>query len=268
MTLFDLDRLEVPALIGPYRLAEPFPHVVLEDFARVAASDVVGAFPDADWDGWSDRSSPFQPKKRSCRDIDKIPPLLGQMIHESRVPRPAGRVDPDGDREPAARPVLGGRRHPVHHGRREAGPAHRLPRAAPAPALPAGQRPGLLEPRLGAWGRRRARPVQSGGRSTAVSVPPRFGTCVIFTTDHRSVHGVSPVAQWAAPRRSIALYYYSVEPAEVFSGDRKTLVRPSPTVRTGRPPSRPGWWPCKVPCGRPGCSPDRLSRRPERPDLG
>jgi hypothetical protein len=61
-----------------------------------------------------------------------------------------------------------------------------------------------------------------GSEQPTVLVPPRFGTCVLFTTDHRSVHGVTPIAPSFPMRRSIALYYYSVESSDVFSGDRRT----------------------------------------------
>ena len=61
-----------------------------------------------------------------------------------------------------------------------------------------------------------------GSDDPVVIVPPAFGTCVLFATDHRSVHGVMPLAESGHHRKSIALYYYTVEPAEVFSGDRRT----------------------------------------------
>jgi hypothetical protein len=223
VTLFDLDRLEDPALIGHYRLAEPFPHVVLEDFARAAGADVVGAFPDLDWDGWSDRSSPFQPNKRSCRDIDRIPPLLAQMIHELSAPRFLRAISAlTGIANMLPDPFLegGGIQCTTAGGKLAPHTDFHLP-----PTLRLFRRANVLVFLNPEW-----KPGDGGELGLfnlgddvpVVSVAPRFGTCVIFTTDHRSVHGVSPVAETAAPRRSIALYYYTVEPAEVFSGDRRT----------------------------------------------
>ena len=64
-----------------------------------------------------------------------------------------------------------------------------------------------------------------GSDRPAVVVPPCFGTCVVFATDHRSVHGVRPL-MGSAQRRSIALYYYTIEDTDVFSGDRRTYWYP------------------------------------------
>lgn len=62
-----------------------------------------------------------------------------------------------------------------------------------------------------------------GADQPVVTVAPRYGTCVVFTTDHRSLHGVNPISEHAEPRRSLALYYYTIEDAEVFSGDHRTF---------------------------------------------
>lgn len=48
---------------------------------------------------------------------------------------------------------------------------------------------------------------------------PQWGTCVIFRTDDRSVHGFSTPVTKDLWRCSIALYYYSSLEAANFSGD-------------------------------------------------
>lgn len=60
---------------------------------------------------------------------------------------------------------------------------------------------------------------EKGETQPAKVVVPTWGSCVIFRTDDRSVHGFStPVAagRW---RRSLALYYYSSHDMAHFSGD-------------------------------------------------
>jgi hypothetical protein len=68
------------------------------------------------------------------------------------------------------------------------------------------------------------------GEASEVMVTPEWGTCVIFQTDARSVHGFpKPIVegQW---RRSLALYYYTSEEASSFSGDSYTHWRKSVRV--------------------------------------
>jgi hypothetical protein len=88
--LFDIERLEGPAgaaMAEQYRVAEPFPHVVLPDFIDADAAAIVGAFPDQSWSGWADRSSRFQPGKSSCRDLSVMPSVLRELIYELSEPR-------------------------------------------------------------------------------------------------------------------------------------------------------------------------------------
>jgi hypothetical protein len=226
MGFFDLERLKEPtlaSLVSTYRLAEPFPHIVLEDFVVASPEEVVSAFPDADWEGWTDRSHQFQPGKWSCRDIAAMPPLLMGMIHELSDP-PFLRVlteltaiekllpDPFLEGGGLQWTQAGGKLSPhtdFHN----------------HPTLPLYRRMNALVFLNPDW-----KPSDGGelcmfnmgDEWPVVVVPPRYGTCVIFTTDHRSVHGVRPISSTAGRRRSIALYYYTVEPPEVFSGDRNT----------------------------------------------
>ena len=232
MSLFDLDRLvgeRGSSLASQYRLADPFPHVVLENFLEVDVDQVLGAFPDLDWAGWTDVASHseaaarHQPGKRTCHDIERIPPLFQQMIYELSTPRflralselvdiPNLLPDPFLEGGGIQCTTPGGKLVPhtdFHY----------------PPVLKLFRRVNVLLFLNPDW-----KPGDGGeldlfalGDDTPrVTVAPQFGTSVIFTTDNRSVHGVESIAETANPRRSIALYYYTVEEAEVFSGDRGT----------------------------------------------
>ncbi len=232
MSLFDFDRLvgeSGSSLASQYRLAEPFPHVVLENTLEVAVDQVLSSFPDLEWDGWfdvaaqSESAAKHQPGKRSCHEIELIPPLFQQMIYELSAPRflralselvgiPNLLPDPFLEGGGIQCTTPGGKLVPhtdFHY----------------PPVLKLFRRVNVLVFLNPDW-----KPGDGGeldlfalGDDTPrVVVAPQYGTCVIFTTDNRSVHGVDTIAETANPRRSIALYYYTVEEAEVFSGDRGT----------------------------------------------
>ena len=59
-----------------------------------------------------------------------------------------------------------------------------------------------------------------GDEQPTVSISPKFGTCVIFNTDPWSVHSVQPISDSSAPRRTIGVYYYTVEADDVIRRDR------------------------------------------------
>src|SRR5205823_2319524 len=55
------------------------------------------------------------------------------------------------------------------------------------------------------------------------AIIPEFGRMVLFLTDDRSVHGFSrPIVGPDRWRSSLALYYYTSEDTERFSGDGAT----------------------------------------------
>jgi len=62
-------------------------------------------------------------------------------------------------------------------------------------------------------------------RVVSKRVVPKYGTCVIFRTDDRSIHGFpEPIAEQSW-RRSIALYYYTSYENSSYSGDWITYWR-------------------------------------------
>lgn len=79
-----------------------------------------------------------------------------------------------------------------------------------------------FERRLVASGRRLSIALRRRAGRAADTVVPAWGRAFIFRTDDQSVHGFpDPVAEgkW---RRSIALFYYTASPTDIFSGDETT----------------------------------------------
>jgi hypothetical protein len=226
MSVIDLELLAEPRLTElatRYALAEPFPHAVLEDFVTADPAELAGAFPGPDWEQWADRSSHYQPGKSSCRHIEVMPPPLRELVHELSEP-PFLRVLSELTGLPNLLPdpfLEGG-------GLQWSGPGGQLvPHTDfhPHADLQLFRRANVLLYLNPDWKEGDGGELglyNLGSDVPSVLVPPRFGTCVVFTTDHRSVHGVTPISDSAALRRSIALYYYTVEPGELLNGDRKT----------------------------------------------
>jgi hypothetical protein len=231
-SLFDFDRLEMStqSLAEQYRRAEPFPHIVLEDFLRADPKEVFEAFPDLSWHGWTDVGSlsetaaVHQPGKHRCREIEIFPPLLQRMIFELSSPTflralsdltaiPKLLPDPFLEGGGLQCTTPGGKLVPhtdFHH----------------PPHLQLFRRVNVLvylSPRWKSEDGGQLDLFELGSEKPKRSVEAEFGTCMIFTTDHRSLHGVRPISPTAGDvRRSIALYYYTVEDTEDFSGDRLT----------------------------------------------
>jgi hypothetical protein len=209
-------------LAAKFRLADPFPHVVVTDLVRDDADEAERAFPDRSWEGWADRTSEFQPGKWSCRDIDVMPPIMQEIIGELSGPRALRAFSTiTGIDSLLPDPFLeGGGLHYTEPG------GKLLPHTDfhDHPRLHLYRRVNALLYLSKGWepgdGGELAL-FNLGSDEPAVIVPPRFGTCVVFATDHRSVHGVMPLSA-SHQRKSIALYYYTIEGAEVFSGDRRT----------------------------------------------
>ena len=219
----DLTDDEVQALRTEFSEAEPFPHLAIADFVKISPQAVCEAFPKPEWDGWSRFEDSYQASKRFCQDIDRIPALAAAMIHDLSSPAFLEFLET----------VTG------------------IPRLLPDPYLEgAGLHMsgpgGVLLPhtdfhsylRLNLYRRINVlvyltpewRPkyggclelYEKGSQIAARTIVPTWGTFVVFRTDDSSVHGFSkPIAEgrW---RRSIALYYYTSDEAEDFSGDETT----------------------------------------------
>ncbi len=226
MRWIDISKLEGDAgieLAANFRVANPFPHAVIPDLLRGDAQEVARAFPDRAWEGWANRTSEFQPGKWSCRDIDVMPSIMQEIIGELSGPRALHAFSTiTGIDSLLPDPFLeGGGLHYTEPG------GKLLPHTDfhNHPRLHLYRRVNALLYLNPDWKPGDGGEValfNLGSDEPVVVVPPRFGTCVVFATDHRSVHGVMPLAEVGRQRKSIALYYYTVEGAEIFSGDRRT----------------------------------------------
>jgi len=225
--LFDIARLEhnVDRLASEYRSALPFPHAVIDDFLQLEP-DVITSFPDADWNGWRSLGGNYQFRKFFCQDPEVIPEPFSSMIAELSRPRFLNVLEAvTGIERLLPDPSLTG------GGLHLSGPGGVL---APHTDFHVYADKGLFR-RVNVLVYFNESWKESDGgclelwsddagtkRSTVV---PEWGRCVIFTTDDASIHGFPvPIAEgrW---RRSLALYYYTAEQPQFFSGDTTTYWR-------------------------------------------
>lgn len=221
------DRLERNAseLRRQFQAAEPFPHLVVDEFLRLAPAAAADDFPDVSWPWWSQVNDGYIRNKRFCHEIDFIPEPFKTVIRELNEPRflkvlekitGINRLVPD--------PYLfGGGIHlsgsggiltphtDFHYYR----------------ALNLYRRINVIVYLNDSWS------LEDGGclslydaaGRACQTVIPVWGRAVIFRTDDQSVHGFPvPIAEgrW---RRSLALFYYSASPTGSFSGDETTYYR-------------------------------------------
>jgi hypothetical protein len=202
--------------------ADPFPHVVVKDawsaYTLLDCKAEVSIFDD--WSGEKDFHGAR--KKRFCSEPDKLPPTVSRVIEEANSPRFLRWLEEvTGERDLVADPyLLGGGIHSI----------------LPGGFLGVHTDFNYIEGRklyrrlnvliylnpywLEEWGG--ALELWKDGHC-AKSVPPRFNTMVVFTTDDESHHGhPHPLAcPEGVTRDSIALYYYSkTKPEKNFNSTR------------------------------------------------
>ena len=223
MNLFEF-RNYAPAYVSQlavrFQKAEPFSHVVLENFLSLSPDEMAGVYPAPEWPHWHKRNDYYQSGKMYCRDTDILPPLVSAMLSELSSPpflrflesvTGIGKLIPDpyyeGGGLHCSRPDGVLAPHTDFHYYDRLGLFRRINLLLYLNPVWEESFGGCLE----LW--------EKESRHPAKLIVPRWGTCVIFRTDDRSVHGFStPVAKdlW---RCSIALYYYSSREAADFSGD-------------------------------------------------
>lgn len=222
-----MERLASDA--ASYKNAKPFKHLVFDDLLPPEAGQALeAAFPPAEWDGW-DRgrgdNDPYQPKKLTCADLGRIPEPLDCLIFElNSGPFLKWLEGVTGIEHllPDMR-LFGGGLH-------SSGPGGRLLPHTDfhyAGDLVLHRRLNLLVYLNKGW------TAENGGAfelwdqekdCVEQEVLPELGRTVIFQTDADSMHGFSkPVA--GRFRNSVALYYYSTQPPERYSGDYATHWR-------------------------------------------
>lgn len=217
---------ELDQLAATFRSARPFPHVVVHDVLMTEA-DLEAAFPDTGSSGWRRYSDSYQAHKMIMSNLTTIPAELREVIVALNSPTFLNALEHiTGIDKLIPDPYLEG------GGLHSSGPGGVL---APHtdfhtyPRLNLYRRVNVILYLNRDWAEHDGGQLQLFGdaraRTPLVEVVPTYGTCVIFGTDDRSVHGFStPVAE-GRERRSIALYYYTAAEAPEYSGDTNTVWR-------------------------------------------
>jgi hypothetical protein len=89
MNLFDFRNYSaesVGQLASQFQTAEPFPHVVFENFLNLRPDEMAGVYPAPEWPHWNNRNDYYQSGKMYCRDTDILPPLISSMFYELSSP--------------------------------------------------------------------------------------------------------------------------------------------------------------------------------------
>lgn len=207
-----------------FRTARPFPHVEIKDFILLSPKEVLSAFPDPEWPHWTKYADTYQNKKMICSDIETIPPLIASMIHELTSPAFLAFLEKiTGIKDLIPDPYLeGGGLHCSGVGGILAPHTdfHIYTR------LSLYRRINLLVYLNPGWQKSFGGCLELWQKNKSVPekvIVPEWGSCVIFRTDDQSVHGFSdPIQGDGRWRRSIALYYYTTQDVENYSGDTVT----------------------------------------------
>ncbi|WP_083965256.1 2OG-Fe(II) oxygenase [Dokdonella koreensis] len=231
--VFDLNRLDrIASEDGPrFRAAEPYPHIVIDEFLEpAAAAALADVFPAAGDDvGWDYYAAAGLEVKMGTSREERFPEPLRRAIHEMNagpfvrfVERLSGidHLLPDphlaggGLHLTRAGGLLGVHADFNWHERLQ---AHR--RLNLLIYLGRGWRPGFGG-ELELW--------DTAAKGRVRTIEPLFNRAVLFTTRSDSFHGHP--APWSAPegieRQSIALYYYtSARPEEELRAPHSTIYK-------------------------------------------
>jgi len=231
MTYFRFHALRdeaVRTLASEFCAARPFPHVLIPDVISVQPQDVLPFFPPSSFPQWLRYGDLYQAEKMTFGKVDCMPEPFRSMLQElsaapfleflERLTGISGLM-PD--------PYLHGA------GLHCSGPGGVM---APHTDTHLNQRLGIFK-RVNVliylnpdWEESYGGCLElfDHGDTTAPvrTVVPRWGTCVVFRTDARSVHGFSrPIVGLNRFRRAIVVYYYTSEETLAFSGDLMTHWR-------------------------------------------
>lgn len=231
-------------LRAAYAAARPFPHVVIDDFLpQAAARRILEAFPSPDdpvWLDWRMRDRVHQPRKQGIGNAERlggrhtyIQHVMGAfnsspMVRFLETLTGIGGLIPDPH-------LVGGGLHQILPGGRLALHSdfnfH--------PVLRVYRRLNLLLYLNPDWREEWGGDLElwdAEVRTRVRSVPPVFNRVVIFNTDRDALHGhPEPLrSPDGVPRRSLALYYYTVEGVADDLTPRETgwRLRPGETERT------------------------------------
>lgn len=201
-----------------YANADPFPHIVIDDFLPPAVIDsIIEVFPKPSDEFWRQRIADVYQHKLASNKVDEAPEAIRDVMYQLNSATTLKALERlTGEGPLIADPFFeGGGLHQIERGGFLSVHADfNKPRH-----LPIYRRLNLIvylnkdwEPSFGGelelWDRESKNKVKG--------VSPIANRAVIFTTDTTSFHG-HPVPLSCPPdrsRRSLALYYYSVTPAE------------------------------------------------------
>jgi Rps23 Pro-64 3,4-dihydroxylase Tpa1-like proline 4-hydroxylase len=227
LALDQIDEETKASLRTSFKQAAPCKHLVIDDFLTDKGLAAIQSFPDFEWDGWHRFGDVHQRHKATFDNLDTMPAPLKEVLWELNGPRFLRFLeDVTGIPRLISDPFLkGGGLHVSGSG-------------------------GVLTPhsdfhkyeelrlyrRLNAliylnpgWEKSDGGNLQffedADATIVAKEVTPVLGRCVVFQTDHGSVHGFTDPVGAGKFRRSIATYYYTSEETRDFSGDVMTHWR-------------------------------------------
>jgi hypothetical protein len=217
-----------------FRKARPFPHIMFDDLLVEGLKEqILSVFPQDSWNSWYRFQDQCQFRKLACDQIDRIPEPLDRLILELNSGPVLRWISTlTGIAQLLPDPWLQG------GGLHSSGPGGFL---LPHTDFHLGRlshyyrRVNLLLYVNESWSEANGGALELWDKErdcVAKEVWPKYGRCVIFQTDARSVHGFSkPIVE--RDRNSIALYYYTMTAPENFSGDGSTHWRASSMKRKG-----------------------------------
>jgi hypothetical protein len=219
-----LDERAVSRLHDGFASAQPFPHLVMDRFLTLPAALVQDAFPDPTWQHWKRFTDAYQHQKRACGNIEVLPSLFQDMVHELSSPSFLKFLESvSGIKGLIPDPYLAG------GGLHSSGPGGILAPHADFHAygkLALFRRINVLVYLNQEWREEYGGCLElfrKGDSEASASIVPEFGRMVMFITDDQSIHGFTkPVAGEDRWRNSLALYYYTSEDTAEFAGDGVT----------------------------------------------
>jgi hypothetical protein len=232
LTFGDPDA-DLDAVRCQFLSAKPWPYLVLRDVVTCNRADVLQHFPDPLWDGWLDAHRAQQPGKKYLPHLLEVPEPMRSMLIELNAPpflefleqvTGIDAVLPDPHLEGGGLHLSGPggvlMPHTDFHWNQRIRCYRRLNVLI------------YLNPEWDPrWGGNLTLYSDAAARKPATTIIPEWGTCVIFRTDHKSVHGFPDPIVAPHWRRSIATYYYTAAEADEFSGDTVTYWRHRPPAR-------------------------------------
>ncbi|MDB4459017.1 2OG-Fe(II) oxygenase [bacterium] len=217
-----------------FQKALPFKHLVLDDLVEAGkVSQLCKAFPEKEWDGWTDVGHEHQFKKSICKQVDLMPDSFSELVSElNSGPFIKWLESITGVKNILPDPNLfGGGLHLTGIG----GTLTPHIDFHVVKGFPLFRRINLILYLNEGWEESDGGQLELWDKAKdeiSIKVPSVAGRCVVFLTDSVSLHGfTTPVANKS--RKSVAMYYYTAEDAEKFGGDEETYWRSDSISKEG-----------------------------------